>query len=127
MIRRPPRSTRTDTLFPYTTLFRSAVRDDAVARRLLARHVHRADDVAAYLIVGRAHLGEAAGLSPHEIVREEDGERFVADNVARAPDRRTQPQRLLLADRGDGARGEAGRLQRVGRLAARTPVCFVRQ
>src|SRR3546814_5047648 len=24
MIRRPPRSTRTDTLFPYTTLFRSA-------------------------------------------------------------------------------------------------------
>src|SRR3546814_5025193 len=25
MIRRPPRSTRTDTLFPYTTLFRSAM------------------------------------------------------------------------------------------------------
>src|SRR3546814_9708146 len=30
MIRRPPRSTRTDTLCPYTTLFRS---DDAVAAR----------------------------------------------------------------------------------------------
>src|SRR3546814_13698078 len=30
MIRRPPRSTRTDTLFPYTTLFRSerATKDD---------------------------------------------------------------------------------------------------
>src|SRR3546814_15151799 len=27
MIRRPPRSTRTHTLFPYTTLFRSAARD----------------------------------------------------------------------------------------------------
>src|SRR3546814_16545114 len=27
MIRRPPRSTRTDTLFPYTTLFRSEVFD----------------------------------------------------------------------------------------------------
>src|SRR3546814_15957377 len=27
MIRRPPRSTRTDTLFPYTTLFRSLVLD----------------------------------------------------------------------------------------------------
>src|SRR3546814_7584415 len=26
MIRRPPRSTRTDTLFPYTTLFRSLIR-----------------------------------------------------------------------------------------------------
>src|SRR3546814_6192701 len=30
MIRRPPRSTRTDTLFPYTTLFRST----QIARRL---------------------------------------------------------------------------------------------
>src|SRR3546814_2856205 len=27
MIRRPPRSTRTDTLFPYTTLFRSSSRE----------------------------------------------------------------------------------------------------
>src|SRR3546814_13983514 len=27
MIRRPPRSTRTDTLFPYTTLFRSNIKD----------------------------------------------------------------------------------------------------
>src|SRR3546814_10261487 len=27
MIRRPPRSTRTDTLFPYTTLFRSGVEE----------------------------------------------------------------------------------------------------
>src|SRR3546814_11718424 len=30
MIRRPPRSTRTDTLFPYTTLFRSLVNNAAV-------------------------------------------------------------------------------------------------
>src|SRR3546814_3627216 len=44
MIRRPPRSTRTDTLFPYTTLFRSPVaegrrlcRDDQVGRRDLPR------------------------------------------------------------------------------------------
>src|SRR3546814_66609 len=33
MIRRPPRSTRTDTLFPYTTLFRSARQDDPRDRR----------------------------------------------------------------------------------------------
>src|SRR3546814_18811267 len=32
MIRRPPRSTRTDTLFPYTTLFRSVVRGVVGAR-----------------------------------------------------------------------------------------------
>src|SRR3546814_4238728 len=36
MIRRPPRSTRTDTLFPYTTLFRSLN---------LRLHVHGDDDV----------------------------------------------------------------------------------
>src|SRR3546814_20786727 len=33
MILRPPRSTRTDTLFPYTTLFRSRRRDAGVARQ----------------------------------------------------------------------------------------------
>src|SRR3546814_13247744 len=32
MIRRPPRSTRTDTLFPYTTLFRSLHRRGAYSR-----------------------------------------------------------------------------------------------
>src|SRR3546814_2725673 len=32
MIRRPPRSTRTDTLFPYTTLFRSSPSGDSVSR-----------------------------------------------------------------------------------------------
>src|SRR3546814_14575351 len=30
MIRRPPRSTRTDTLFPYTTLFRSVAKSSDV-------------------------------------------------------------------------------------------------
>src|SRR3546814_4096620 len=32
MIRRPPRSTRTDTLFPYTTLFRSLARSPDIGR-----------------------------------------------------------------------------------------------
>src|SRR3546814_5536166 len=36
MIRRPPRSTRTDTLFPYTTLFRSLEEALAVAGQHLA-------------------------------------------------------------------------------------------
>src|SRR3546814_3240553 len=34
MIRRPPRSTRTDTLFPYTTLFRSRYFVRAIGRNL---------------------------------------------------------------------------------------------
>src|SRR3546814_10977748 len=44
MIRRPPRSTRTDTLFPYTTLFRSRlvgllVRNRESGRTVARRHV----------------------------------------------------------------------------------------
>src|SRR3546814_1976479 len=37
MIRRPPRSTRTDTLFPYTTLFRSALSPSGERIAKLAR------------------------------------------------------------------------------------------
>src|SRR3546814_17887549 len=36
MIRRPPRSTRTDTLFPYTTLFRSAQNANSIFLLLVA-------------------------------------------------------------------------------------------
>src|SRR3546814_2036063 len=35
MIRRPPRSTRTDTLFPYTTLFRSLAGDALVEHEIM--------------------------------------------------------------------------------------------
>src|SRR3546814_2898398 len=51
MIRRPPRSTRTDTLFPYTTLFRSLLlRDPAVSsvrpvpREELAQMIERSEE-----------------------------------------------------------------------------------
>src|SRR3546814_13090766 len=37
MIRRPPRATRTDTLFPYTTLFRSVMREETAVHRAYAR------------------------------------------------------------------------------------------
>src|SRR3546814_13329694 len=59
MIRRPPRSTRTDTLFPYTTLFRSPVggeinvvimvehaRQIAVLWRMMQKHRIVAGDIA---------------------------------------------------------------------------------
>src|SRR3546814_9039078 len=51
MIRRPPRSTRTDTLFPYTTLFRSVAPGDLGAR---GRRFQRA-------LVGAFQIG-AVGL-----------------------------------------------------------------
>src|SRR3546814_5789812 len=71
MIRRPPRSTRTDTLFPYTTLFRSRTRlaGGAGLRGRCAGLCHRAvggraDDVMAGLRRGRQVRGDRAGGGP---------------------------------------------------------------
>src|SRR3546814_19329838 len=48
MIRRPPRSTRTDTLFPYTTLFRSTLNSFDHQRDALAHtNAHGAQRIAA--------------------------------------------------------------------------------
>src|SRR3546814_14354776 len=44
MIRRPPRSTRTDTLFPYTTLYRSGEVDVVRARTEEERHAHQQEE-----------------------------------------------------------------------------------
>src|SRR3546814_10811430 len=43
MIRRPPRSTRTDTLFPYTTLFRSRVVEQQAQAFRIFRRTAKAD------------------------------------------------------------------------------------
>src|SRR3546814_1409830 len=53
MIRRPPRSTRTDTLFPYTTLFRSEVAGIAGLRHRQPGQRHRS-------VVQRLELGRWA-------------------------------------------------------------------
>src|SRR3546814_19219100 len=59
MIRRPPRSTRTDTLFPYTTLFRSEVMpagtadfptSESAARSPLAQRLFAVPEVAAVFL-----------------------------------------------------------------------------
>src|SRR3546814_17056671 len=69
MIRRPPRSTRTDTLFPYTTLFRSAgrpvgkQRHRAAPRERTAKLVRLIVDLALRLaldIDGAVLVGEPA-------------------------------------------------------------------
>src|SRR3546814_13898397 len=46
MIRRPPRSTRTDTLFPYTTLFRSDRYADYWAQDVAHTRINRAHCIA---------------------------------------------------------------------------------
>src|SRR3546814_17134653 len=56
MIRRPPRSTRTDTLFPYTTLFRS----QAAAPAVLLDHHLRGPEAPAQHLHGAVRLSGAA-------------------------------------------------------------------
>src|SRR3546814_20470018 len=52
MVRQPPRSTRTDTLFPYTTLFRSLLVSGEIAYRLDKRLLPR------IVVVGKPALGQ---------------------------------------------------------------------
>src|SRR3546814_18238463 len=62
MIRRPPRSTRTDTLFPYTTLFRSVGSEGQSAVPAILSAVAPVHDAAAGGAADRAPAaGEAAG------------------------------------------------------------------
>src|SRR3546814_20266135 len=60
MIRRPPRSTRTDTLFPYTTLFRATFGDDALAELQAGHHLY----LTAALLAAchRAHADRVIGI-----------------------------------------------------------------
>src|SRR3546814_11396203 len=77
MIRRPPRSTRTDTLFPYTTLFRSAAAVAVEASGGYERGV--LDDladhgIAAYRLDPAQVRGFARGLRLHAKTDANDAE-----------------------------------------------------
>src|SRR3546814_9498114 len=66
MIRRPPRSTRTDTLFPYTTLFRSAAEMTfSKPRRPMRALCHPVRPVSRRggLLMGQSRFREKAGRS----------------------------------------------------------------
>src|SRR3546814_4475180 len=58
MIRRPPRSTRTDTLFPYTTLFRSAGSLDK--NGAFAREIRMSEAFYSHLVDHAVPLNEVA-------------------------------------------------------------------
>src|SRR3546814_20265693 len=70
MLRRPPRSTRTDTLFPYTTLFRSRIifhHQRIFARAVDARRAdHRFDFLHLILVAAEnsAELGKGKAEQP---------------------------------------------------------------
>src|SRR3546814_3130772 len=75
MIRRPPRSTRTDTLFPYTTLFRSRLAE-------MQDRVRVVEDLPEPVASEVAHHGEPLRLDE------------LLDGVADVADRRPRPHRL---------------------------------
>src|SRR3546814_20948062 len=90
MIRRPPRSTRTDTLFPYTTLFRSDIVEGAVPaerRPLLDREAVDEPTLALKVPPDNHHL-EAVDLDVDEGGEEEYAGRHRLHGVRRAEERR---------------------------------------
>src|SRR3546814_8969001 len=83
MIRRPPRSTRTDTLFPYTTLFRSDEDQAGVVQHLTAFEAGRQ----------AAQAGVASLLLTH-LAPGSDADARVAD-AARSEEHTSELQSLM--------------------------------
>src|SRR3546814_15243691 len=107
MLRRPPRSTRTDTLFPYTTLFRSRPVDAAPGQSV-------------------AGLGLVAPVGGGIVHRLEvaDGDMDPGIPVARP---RLQQKHAMAAVRrqpvGEDASRRAGAGAEIGRASGRARVC----
>src|SRR3546814_7280356 len=86
MIRRPPRSTRTDTLFPYTTLFRSAAEgaqriararppqavDNQIGRKPAVVAVHVEQQLHAAHVIGRVDAAIADRIADTHDARSEE-------------------------------------------------------
>src|SRR3546814_10112448 len=102
MIRRPPRSTRTDTLFPYTTLFRSQTRTlrcranvhyPASRSRVLRRSALPMTDTDDRLIASAAIIG----LRSEEHTSELQSLMRISYAVFCLKNKHNAPIRLLLA------------------------------
>src|SRR3546814_20787712 len=109
MIRRPPRSTRTDTLFPYTTLFRSPVGAVEVGEVLLAQR----------LALLHALRHRAGGLADQQFL--EAGEGRAVEDRAFVVSVLLQPLDLLAFDR-DRALVLVDAVK-IGRASCRERVC----
>src|SRR3546814_13736066 len=106
MIRRPPRSTRTDTLFPYTTLFRSPWTDPP-SRDLLTLN----------------ELEEAARVAAAGLILIEEGELLLLELFEEGfPGYLLQSLRFVAGEIDEQASGVAARSEgrRVGKECVRT-------
>src|SRR3546814_17336223 len=121
MIRLPPRPTRTDTLFPYTTLFRSPVPD--IRRRQRSdgadpvRGLTPPKDVAA--TVGDGVVRNVAPRRARPIGRHVSSGHQLKGGAAITAEangkHRLVTRRKIEADRGEAARKRAGRRKDIGR------------
>src|SRR3546814_17975495 len=122
MLRRPPRSTRTDTLFPYTTLFRSQELADLLEggarQEQKVRIADRAHRRAAPCLVEQRHLAEEIAtaeaqtlLSDGDLDRAAGDEVHAVASVAEAEHQGVGPENALLQEIGR----RAGR-ERVGQI-----------
>src|SRR3546814_3619890 len=112
MIRRPPRSTRTDTLFPYTTLFRSAL-DHFTAE--LRGEVKRDNIMVTLFSPGAVATGSIANFDPAVLPGAmgawlEKGATF--DGVTSA-----QPRDKALVQRGSRSEEHTSELQSLMRIS----------
>src|SRR3546814_14510945 len=98
MIRRPPRSKRTDTLFPDTTLFRSHGIDRRPRARRLRTDCHRprADADPPHLDPGDEHLGQSRAQHRAGARRRRAGAPAALALLGRAADRRGDRRAALL-------------------------------
>src|SRR3546814_6138836 len=94
MNRRPPRSTRTDTLCPYTTLFRSVRVDDGTGAKLhVAQHAVRSD----LDIVGQRNIAleHAADVDHHVATMPQLTTQIEARRIGRSEEHTSELQSLM--------------------------------
>src|SRR3546814_5933126 len=123
MIRRPPRSTRTDTLFPYTTLFLS-LRDREGER---VHHADEGNDAAGLAVqtdgfadaAHRAPIGADAAAAAGEpdilVPRADDALEAVVDRIEIAADRQAAAGAAVREHRGRGHEPQARDIVEIGR------------
>src|SRR3546814_4281265 len=116
MIRRPPRSTRTDTLFPYTTLFRSPHRLQRI------RPNGRVIEVIGTPVPGVGFVTSYSDIT--ELRRVQDQLRAVIDTMDQRIDERTEALTRYIAER-EGTERELLRAKEMAEVANRSKSAFL--
>src|SRR3546814_9950854 len=90
--RRPPRSTRTDTLFPYTTLFRSIEAQLAAARSEIEKQIDENLQLGQDLAAARSEIEQQVGANLR-LSQENEELRTMLHSVLRSIEQKTHMKR----------------------------------